>query len=78
MDKGFLTVVVTGGGVAVPLTGAEVRIFFRQYRADGRYDELEVENNVRNGNYSRRLVTDNEGKTESEYHRGVLFVFFGG
>ena len=65
MDKGFLTVVVTGGGVAVPLSGAEVRIFFRQYRADGRYDELEVENNVRNGNYSRRLVTDNEGKTES-------------
>ncbi len=64
MDKGFLTVVVTGGGVAVPLTGADVKVFFRQYRADGKYDSLEAEQNVRDDNYSRRLTTDAQGKTE--------------
>lgn len=63
MDKGFLTVVVTGGGVAVPLTGAVVKIFVRQYRSDGKYDSLEAEQNVRQGNYFRQLVTDSDGKT---------------
>ncbi len=63
MEKGFLTVAVTGGGVAVPLSQAVVKVFLRQYRSDGKYDILAAEQNVREGNYYRELITDADGKT---------------
>ena len=63
MQKGFLTVAVTGGGVAVPLSQAVVKIFERKYRSDGKYDILEAEQNVKRGYFYYSLITDVDGRT---------------
>ena len=35
MERGFLEIVVTGGGVAMPIKGALVRVFVRAYNEEG-------------------------------------------
>lgn len=63
MERGTLSVSVTGGGVAMPIAGAIVRIFARAYNADGSYDSAEAQRNVKSGRYTQSFVTNAEGKT---------------
>ncbi len=63
MERGFLEIVVTGGGVAMPIKGALVRVFVREYNEEGIYDGIETEKRIREGRYTQSLTTDADGKT---------------
>ena len=64
MERGYLVVNVTGGGVAVPLLGATVKVFARKYKPDGKYDSELARESVINNSYTNSLATNSEGKTE--------------
>lgn len=63
-ERGYLTVNVTGGGVAMPVSSATVKIFKRVYSADGTYDIEYAKKQVSDGNFSNSQATDTAGKTQ--------------
>ncbi len=63
MDRGYLVVSVTGGGVAMPVAGAVVKVFLRTYNAAGEYDGSVAMENVELDKYTNNYSTDSVGKT---------------
>lgn len=63
-ERGYLTVNVTGGGVANPVSDARVMVFKRAYSPGGIYDMDFAEKNVLQGAYSDMQSTDAAGKTQ--------------
>ncbi|MBR5528782.1 MAG: peptidoglycan-binding protein [Clostridia bacterium] len=63
MDRGYLVISVTGGGVAMPILGAHVEVFVRKYRADGTYDSSVALADIQNGRFTDDYATDAVGKT---------------
>lgn len=63
-ERGYLTVSVTGGGVAVPVPDAMVKVFKRTYSKDGIYDMDYAKKQVIDGAYENMQSTDSTGKTQ--------------
>lgn len=63
MERGTLTVTVNGGSIAVPISGATVRIFVRKL---GIYEETleEAEEKVRLGQFTVSFITDSDGRID--------------
>ncbi len=65
MSSGFLTVNVSSAANAIPIEGAVVKIFVREYKASGDYVLADAVTNVSQDSFDYTRTTDNSGKSSA-------------